>query len=221
MIDLLRRLKGRGYKTRLQNPHDEFWDRRLGIQTFGFHPGNGSAADPDWQVHYAPTPYSEIFRLLRMVELGDDDVFLDLGSGMGRTTFAASWMGAKRAIGVDIVPELYNKSNANLRRSRLFGRPIEFVCVDAANYRNPDVTVLFMYHPFGEATLRQVLHNFEVEGRSGSLPPLRIIYRNPMYDSVLRTAPWLRFLGRVPPARLWPSTMARYQTTLWESLPGQ
>ena len=85
---MLNRFRGRGYKTRLLNPHDEFWDRRLGVRTFGFHPGTGNAGDPDWQVHYAPTPYSEIFRLLNLVDLSNEDVFVDLGSGMGRTTFA-------------------------------------------------------------------------------------------------------------------------------------
>ena len=218
MLALLRGLKGRGYKTRLINPHDELWDRRLGVQTFGFHPGTG-VGKPDWQVHYAPTPYSEIFRLLKLIDLRDDDVFVDLGSGMGRTTFAASWLGAKRAVGVEIVQDLCNKSNENLRRSRLSGRPIKFVCMNAADYRNPDVTVLFMCHPFGEATLRHVMRNFESDVNARPDRTFRIVYRNPMYDAVLQQIPWLECVGRVPPSGPWPSTLARYETTLWRSVP--
>ena len=38
---LLNILKGSGWKTRLLNPVDEFWDRRLGISTFGYTPAIG------------------------------------------------------------------------------------------------------------------------------------------------------------------------------------
>jgi len=200
------------------NPHDAFWDWRLGVQTFGFHPGTGTAEDPDWQVHYTPTPYNEIFRLLRMIDLNDEDVFVDLGVGLGRTAFAASWMGAKHAIGVEIIQDLCDKANENLRRGRLFNREIEFTCMNAANWRSRDTTVLFMNNPFGEATVRHVLRNFEAEGVPSRTRALRIIYRNPMFDSVLHQTPWLQCVARVPATGPWPSTAARYETTLWQSV---
>ena len=49
---------------------------------------------------------ARIFRALKLIDLTNDDVFVDMGSGMGRTTFAASFIGAKRAIGVEIVEDL-------------------------------------------------------------------------------------------------------------------
>lgn len=216
MSSFLDRFRGQGYKTRLLNPHDEFWDRKLGINTFGFHPGRGKSGDFDWQVHYAPTQYSEIFRVLKMVNLTSDDVFLDLGSGLGRTTFAASWLGAGKAVGVEIVQDLSDRANANLHRSHLSKNAIEFVCSNAAEYHNPAVTILYMCHPFGEETLRQVVRNFESD-RAASARSLRIIYRNPMFEGVLRQTSWLECTGRVAPAGVWPSTVARYETSLWRS----
>ena len=59
MSRIIERYRGRGYKNRLLHPYDEFWDRRLGVRTFGYHPATGGAGDDDWRVHYQPTPYKE------------------------------------------------------------------------------------------------------------------------------------------------------------------
>ncbi len=118
----LDRYRGQGYKDRLLNPHDEFWDRKLQVRTFGYHPGTGESSDKDWRVHYTPTPYSDIFRLLRMIELRSDDVFVDFGAGMGRAIFAASWLGVTRAVGIEIEQDLCDKARENYRRSRLVHR---------------------------------------------------------------------------------------------------
>jgi hypothetical protein len=214
MLDVYR---GRGYRDRILNPHDEFWDRRLRVRTFGYHPATGKPGDIDWRVHYTPTPYCDIFRLLRMVHLGPDDVFVDFGAGMGRAVFAASWLGAARAIGVEVVQSLCDKANENYRQSRLVHRHIDFVSVAAQDYRNPDMTVCFMFHPFGEATLTEVLHNIEQVRSAEQSPKLRIIYVKPVYDSVLQRMSWLECIGHVPAARRWPSTGARYETSLWQS----
>src|SRR5262249_948066 len=156
----------------------------LGVHTFGYHPARGRQGDRDWQLHYTPTPYADIFRLLRMVKLGPDDVFVDLGGGLGRAVFAASWLGAKRAIGVEIVEDLCAGAQQNLQGSQLTDRDIQFVCMNALNYQHRDTTVLFMFHPFGEQTMRQVLRDME-NARADRTQRLRIIYMNPVFDDAL------------------------------------
>ena len=217
MLAMIDHLRGRSYKDRLLNPHDEFWDRRLGVQTFGYYPATGKPGDPDWKVHYTPTPYSDIFRLLRSVHLNRNDVFVDLGAGMGRAVFAASWLGAARSIGVEVVQYLCDRAKRNYRQSRLTYRNIEFISINAQDYRNPDMTVCFLFHPFGEATLIDVLRNMEFGRLRGQSPKLRIIYVNPVYDSVLVRTNWLECVGRIPAAKRWASTGARYETSLWQS----
>jgi hypothetical protein len=106
----------------------------------------------------------------------------------------------------------------NLRRSRLANRNIEFVCANAGNYHNPDVTVIFMCHPFGAGTLEQVFRNLRQDRVSaGAHRNVRIIYRNPMYENVLEQMSWLKFVERIPPRRDWPSNLAQYETSIWRS----
>ena len=220
-VPLFNQFKGRAIKSRLQNPYDAFWDLKLGVQTFGFHPGSGMQGDADWQVHYAPTPYADIFRLLRMVGLGENDVFVDLGCGLGRAVFAASWMGAKRAVGIDVVPALCQRAEENRQSSRLADRAIDFVCDHAANYRHRDTSVLFMFHPFGEVTMRQVLRGIAENLTEESAKNFRIVYRNPVCESVLQEAGWLECIGRVPARSRWLSAAGQYVTSLWRAIPAK
>src|SRR5688572_30662379 len=114
-----------------------------------------------------------------MVQLQSDDVFVDFGAGLGRAVFAASWLGARRAIGIEVVPHLCQEAAQILLRSRLADRDIEFVCMNAQDYRNSDTSVLFMFHPFGETTLRHVLQNIEdMRMQHAARKTLRIIYIN-------------------------------------------
>jgi predicted RNA methylase len=212
--------RGFGIKSRILNPYDAFWDQKLGVNTIGFYPPRGQEGDLDWQTHYVPTTYYDLFRLYRMVDLGENDIFVDLGSGLGRPVFAASWHGVKRAIGVEVVSDLCAAATENLARSRLAGRNIQFVCANAMDCQLADTTVLFMFHPFGEHTLRTVLKNLEIARRHASSSPLRIIYGNPIYDFVMSESGWLECIARVPPPRLRFSTASRYVTSLWRSLPG-
>jgi hypothetical protein len=218
LLSFFNRYKDLGYKTRLFNLGDEVWDRRLAVRTFGFHPAVGIEGDQGWRLHYEPTPYSDIFRLLRRVRLSKEDVFTDIGSGMGRAVFAASWMGARRSVGIEIVSNLCAKAIQNHRNSRLAGRDIEFVCANALDYHDWTSTVLFMFHPFGKDTLKLVLDDIFCERQKRKLPALRFIYLNPAYDGVLEEAGWLRCIGRVPASQPWlPTASHRYSASLWST----
>ncbi len=218
MAAMLDRYQGRSYKARLLNPYDALWDCRLRVSTFGYHASSGKPGEADWRVHYTPTPYEDIFRLLRMIDLTDRDVFVDFGAGMGRAVFAASWLGAERAIGIEVIPSLCDKAEESHHRSRLSDRKIEIVRARAQDYRNPEMSICFMFHPFGEATLFEVLRNMKTARQAGPCPKLRIVYVNPVFDFVLHQFDWLRCIGRTPMVRRWPSSAPRYDASLWQSL---
>jgi len=209
-------LRGRGYKSRLLNPVDEFWDRRLGIQTFGYHPGSGSEGNANWQVHYSPTPYADLIKLFRRVNLGKHDVFTDLGCGLGRAVFLAAWMGARRSIGVEIVPALWSGANSNHQKSRVPHERVEFILGGAENFQFEEVTVLFMFHPFGEDTLGAVLERLAPLVRAEQKLPLRIIYLNPVYNRLLEKTSWLEPTGRER-TRRWLGNATEYDVTFWRS----
>ncbi|MEP7361383.1 MAG: hypothetical protein ABI744_07375, partial [Chloroflexota bacterium] len=188
-MNLLAGLRGKGIKDRLLHPYDAFWDARLGISTFGFIPAVGDSNDAAWQGHYQPTPYRDIFVMLRHAGIGTGDVYVDLGCGLGRTVFAAHWLGAKRAVGVEINRQLAaqcERSAARHRRAPACDDPVravEFVCAPAQAYSHPDTTAVFLFHPFGAGTLKQVVDTLDDE-LTRRPRPLQVIYFNPVHDQV-------------------------------------
>jgi SAM-dependent methyltransferase len=209
-MSLLGRLKGKGVKTRLLHPHDELWDRRLGIRTAGWTPSRGDYDDPFRKVEYRPTPYAVLLRMLRRVGVGRGDVVVDLGAGLGRAVFLASWLGAKRAVGVEIDGALVEKARANLARSRLAGRTIEFVQSPAEAYPQDDTTVIFMFNPFGVGIMHMVVERITrtLEQRPREL---RIAYLNPLAASALDASPRLARLDQWVEERVGPEFLLRWK----------
>jgi SAM-dependent methyltransferase len=195
MLDFVR---GGGLKSRLLNPVEEMWDRRLGVRTFGFLGMVGEPGARDWRAHYVPVRYKRLFAALRHVGLGADDVFVDLGCGLGRTVFAASWLGARRSLGVEIDPGLVQQARRNLAAGRLAGRDIEFICQPAQEFTPAGVTVLFMFHPFGAGTMEQVVQQLDAE-LDRAPRRLRVVYENPIHAAVLEASRHLRPTGRWKP----------------------
>lgn len=189
--------RGSGLKTRLLHPIDEFWDLRLGVQTVGFLPEVGLPGAPEWRGAYVPTKYKRILASLRHVNVGTNDAFVDLGCGLGRAVFAASWLGAKRAIGVEIDASLSDQARRSHERSRLNGRDIEFVCAGAETFSPVDTTVLFMFNPFGPGTMQTVIRRFEEE-MAKNPRPLRVVYENPLQSAVLDASPYLKRFDEWP-----------------------
>jgi SAM-dependent methyltransferase len=210
---LLKALRGSGLKTRLLHPVDEFWDRRMGVHTVGYTPNVGTDDDGRWRAAYVPTRYRRVFATLRHVGVGPDDVVVDLGCGLGRAVFAAAWLGAKRAVGVEIDPGLVAQAERSRQRSRLAGRRIDFVCQSAEDYDIGDMTVLFMFNPFGPTIVQAVIDRLGAELLRRPRR-LRIVYENPLHDDVLRAAPFLRCTDAWDNRR----DGGQHPVTFWESV---
>jgi SAM-dependent methyltransferase len=202
------RLQGTGVKTRLLNPHEEWCDRQLGIRTFGFAPAVGEPDTPQWQGHYQPSQYRDLYKMLRHADVGAGDVYMDLGCGLGRTVFAADHLGASRSVGVDINPEMIAACRDNLARCNGPRGTIEFIEAPAETVPQDDTTVLFMFHPFGAGTLKTVI---DVLGEAHRRRPrrLRIVYYNAVYDELLGASGFLTRSGH------WPATKGGYPASFW------
>lgn len=206
---ILQRLKGHGFKNRLLHPHDELWDRLLGVHTFGFKGAVGNPSDADWRGGYVPISYRHAFQVLKHAKLGPDDVFVDLGSGLGRAVFAASHMGAKLAVGVEIDAELCRNSVATLGESRLSKHKVAFVCSGAESYVFDECTVLFIFNSFGIGTMRTVIANIEASLLRNSRD-IRIIYFNPSFLAPLEESQLLEQFD------FWPEIVGkRYAVSFW------
>jgi SAM-dependent methyltransferase len=101
--------------------------------------------------------------------------FIDLGCGRGRALILAHESGFTKLTGVEFSPALCRAATHNLA---LRGVNAELICGDARDYRFPDEpAVVFLYHPFGEAIMRQVVANF------GKAPRI-VVYVNPVHANL-------------------------------------
>lgn len=197
-------------------------ERWLGIDTSLYlHPreleGHGAG---DAHVHEA-SPWLTLRRALSPGSVADTDVFLDLGSGMGRAVYlAAARYKFKRVIGVEISPRLHAiaQQNIDANRHRLRA-PVELVCSDAGSYDIPtDVTVVYLYNPFSGDTFaevaRRLIASFDSNPRR-----IRVLYRTPeQEDQLLRTERFkkTRTVRGLRPGRQWSRTSS---TEVYEVLP--
>jgi SAM-dependent methyltransferase len=128
-------------------------------------------------------------------------VFLDLGSGKGRTLMMASDYPFQRIIGVELLPALNQVAQENLARYQNNSQKcfaIESVCADASNFPLPaSPLVLYMFNPFPELPLRRVLGHV-VEGLAGNPRPVYVLYHNPVQEHVLTENPHFHKMAEKP-----------------------
>lgn len=163
----------------------EALERRAGIRTEGFILPEDLGISPQHHGHYQPTHWLGLRRILSPREVGPQDVFLDVGSGMGRVVYqAARHYRFRRVIGVELSDHLHAIAVDNIERNRhrLRCQDVQLLCTDARAYEIPDdVTVVYVYNPFSgpvfAASLESLLASFRRNPRT-----IRLIYRNPIEE---------------------------------------
>jgi SAM-dependent methyltransferase len=181
--------------------YNEYWDRRLGIQCAGsYRLASEGITNRDFH-DYSPSSYLDLRRALdRIRGVGADDVFLDLGSGKGGVVLMAATRPFRKVIGVEISPRLHEVALSNLAkaRARLCCPHVEFHVADVTRYRIPsDVTVIFLYNPFGGATLGRVLAEIR---RSVTETPRRLVIICATPDRLIRALAgqyWITRIGEL------------------------
>lgn len=137
-----------------------------------------------------PALFHEMLNALREQSHADfrDLVFIDLGSGKGRTLMMASDYPFRRIVGVELLPELHEAARENLKNYRSDSQKcfaLESICADATEFIFPaEPFVLYLFNPLPEAGLRRVITNLE---QSVQTHPRRVyvIYHNPLLERVL------------------------------------
>jgi SAM-dependent methyltransferase len=150
-----------------------------------------------------PAAFHEMMQTLRNITHLDfsDFVFLDLGSGKGRTLMMASDYPFQRIIGVELLPALNQVAQENLAcyqndSQKCFA--IESVCADASTFPLPAAPlVLYMFNPFPELPLRRVLGHV-VEDLNGNPRPVYVLYHNPVQEHVLAENPHFHKIAQQP-----------------------
>jgi len=139
---------------------------------------------------YVPAGYRSMRRILRLVEPGSDDVFCDIGCGMGGILCVAARKPLRKCIGVELFEPLCEIARQNGKTLRGRKAPIEIMCSDATTADLSEGTIFFLFNPFGSQTLQDTLenirHSLEDKPRA-----IRIVYYKPVYKSVVDALDWL------------------------------
>lgn len=148
---------------------------------------------------YQPTAPEEFHEMLQALEQQTklyfpDFTFLDLGSGKGRTLLMASEYPFRRIIGVELLPALNTIAEENLARYKSESQKcfdLTSTCADAGTFLLPEnPLVIYLFNPFSETILRQVLEKIE-DTLQKKPRPLFVLYQNPQLEHLLAQSPAL------------------------------
>lgn len=109
---------------------------------------------------YRPSSWLVLNTLFGALEVAQDDVFADVGSGMGRAVLVAARRPFRRVIGVERSAELTEISRQNVARSlqHLACTDIQLHTMDALDWPVPDdLTVVYLCCPFPDQILEPFL----------------------------------------------------------------
>lgn len=196
---------------RLENA---LYERRLGVTTHGLHNWRPGDWSKDEHLYYFATSYRRIFRILDSLHLGPADTFIDLGCGKGRVACCASFYPVREVIGIEDVGELCASAERNLGNLRGKRAPSRILHCKAEEFEYTTGTVIYMFHPFGPKTLEAVLSRLAA-GMRANPRNVRVVYVNPVHESVLEETKWLELYDHWPsPSHFWTKTL--HPVSFWK-----
>ena len=98
--------------------------------------------EPD--VGYVPTPYEVVDAMLKLANVGKDDIVYDLGSGDGRIVIAAARDYGARGVGIDVNPRRIREARENAEKDNVTDRVI-FIQGDFFVEDISEATVVTLY----------------------------------------------------------------------------
>ena len=159
---------------------DAWLDQVLGIDEI---PDDGPDL-PRGCVPYIPCAVDTMLRLVAQAEVQAADVFVDIGSGLGRSAVLTHLLTGASAIGIEVQADLVRAARSLMNRLNV--SRVSVLEGDAARIIGtvPRGTVFFLYCPFSGERLEQVLDGIEPIARA---QPIRIC----CVDLRIPSRPWL------------------------------
>jgi hypothetical protein len=133
-----------------------------GILTDQILPGETKEREGE-MVYYQKTPARIILALIEKAAFKPQDIFFDLGSGLGQVTILVNLLSSVISKGVEFEPAFY--SYAKTSADTLYLNDVEFIHSDARYADYSSGTVFFMYSPFEGKMLLEVLQNLHGESK--------------------------------------------------------
>jgi len=158
---------------------------------------------------YGTIGYRNIRKILRLLQPGPEDVFYDIGCGMGRVLCLFAREPIRKCVGIEILDPLCEIARKNAAQLRGRKAPIEIICNDVTQADLSAGTIYFMFNPFGPETLRET---FESIRRSIVQTPrtVQIVYYHSKHKSAIEPLPWLVETHDFP-------SFGGHPVTIWKS----
>lgn len=137
-------------------------------------------------VHCEETPARVLLDLIDHTSLTANDLFYDLGSGLGQVVMLVHLLTGVRAKGVEVEPAFCAFAQAQAQNLGLTG--VEFINTDARAADYSDGTLFFMFTPFRGQLLQRVLERLQQVAHDH---PIRICTFGPCTPRVAEQS-WLR-----------------------------
>jgi precorrin-6B methylase 2 len=102
--------------------------------------------------------------MMNLAELSEDDIFFDLGSGLGQVTILVNLLSGIKAIGIEYEPAYCNYAQACASQLNLSN--VEFINTEAQKGDYRQGTVFFMYTPFEGNMLQDMLNILQKEAQT-------------------------------------------------------
>jgi SAM-dependent methyltransferase len=111
-------------------------------------------------IHFVPTPEDVVEAMLRLADVGANDIVYDLGSGDGRIVIAAATRFGARGVGIDLDPKLVAQATANAQKAGVAER-VRFVEADIfeADISNATVVTLYLLTSINERLRPKLLRD--------------------------------------------------------------
>jgi protein-L-isoaspartate O-methyltransferase len=156
-----------------------------GLLEAGFVPEESQPREPD-MIYYQPTPARIVLRLLNELHATSDDVFYDLGSGLGHVPILVNLLADIRTRGVEVERSYFRYSMECVIKLRLPN--VEFIHADARQAAYDDGTIFYMNTPFQGEILRHVLGKLQAQSERR---PIKVCTYGPCTAPVSRQK-WLK-----------------------------
>jgi histone methylation protein DOT1 len=118
-------------------------------------------------VAYQPTPSRYLFALIRRTKITAEDVFIDLGSGLGHVPLLVATCTKARAVGSELEPSYVECATQSARDLNLANAT--FLATDARDADLSGGTIFYLYTPFRGAILRAVLDRLRAEAKTRAI----------------------------------------------------
>jgi SAM-dependent methyltransferase len=140
-------------------------------------------------VEFYKTPVRVILELVERASFGPEDVFFDLGSGLGQAAMLVNILAGVMAKGIEIEPAYCEYARACAAAQGL--SDVEFIEGDVRNSDLSTGTVFFLFTPFKGSLLAEVMEQLRI---LTSMRVIRIISYGPCSAEIARQT-WLSRVG--------------------------